>query len=529
MLNNNFSFISKRVAIVAIFLGALFYANAQTITWQKNLGGSGNDAGNAIRQTSDGGYIVAGYTNSSVNGDVSGTTKGGQDAWVIKLNATGSIVWEKNYGGSGNDTFASVQQTADGGYILGGYTESSANGDVTGTSNGSRDSWIVKIDATGAIVWQKNYGGSGLDDINSIEQTADGGYIFVGSTLSSASGNVTGTNKGNYDIWVVKLNSTGNITWQKNLGGSQSDLGYIAKQTSDGGYYVAGYTLSSVSGDVTGTTKGGQDAWVLKLDASGNILWQKLYGGSGTESVYGIQLSSDGGCTLAGFSSSSASGDVSGTSKGGNDAWVLKLDSTGNIVWEKNYGGADVDIAYTIQETTDGGYVLGGYTTSSNSGDIAGAGKGSYDAWVLKLNNTGNLIWEKNFGGAGIDYSRILQPTSNGGFIFAGPTNSSSSGDVADASKGGYDVWVVKIDTSSLSTVNLGNKSFDIFPNPAKDFVNVSNVTKGAEVSVLDMTGKLLYQTKSTGTTFTLNTSTLKNGIYLLKVEGQVTKLLIAK
>lgn len=506
-------------------LSVSFLANAQSITWQKNLGGSANDSGNDIKQTADGGYIVVGYTSSSANGDVSAPSKGLQDGWVIKLNATGGIVWEKNIGGAGNDTLASVQQTADGGYIIGGYTESSVSGDVTGTNNGTRDSWVVKLNAAGTIVWQKNYGGSDWDDINSIEQTADGGYIFIGSTLSSASGDVTGIKKGNYDIWVVKLNSSGNITWQKNLGGTQSDLGYIAKQTADGGYYIGGYTLSSASNDVTGVNNGAQDAWLLKLDSSGNTVWQKNYGGSGNESFYGIQLMSDGGCVLAGFTGSSVSGDVSGTSKGNNDVWVLRLSSTGSILWEKNYGGAGLDIAYNVQQTTDGGFIVGGYSTSTNSGDMTGVGKGSHDAWLLSLNSNGNLIWEKNFGGSGIDYSRNLQQTSNGGFIFTGPTASSSNGDVADASKGGYDFWVVKIDTSNLFTANSEIKTIDIYPNPTSAYFSVKGIQQKTKIEVVDMAGKVVLATSITNGS-PINIERLSKGVYLIKINGQILKLI---
>jgi hypothetical protein len=233
------------VFAAALSLALAFAAEAEVVEWQKCLGGSGFDQANSIQQTSDGGYIVAGIIDSN-DGDMVGY-KGRTDAWVVKLNASGEIVWQKCLGGSGYDNATSIQQTLDGGYIVTGATESN-DGDVVGYK-GRSDAWVVKLNTSGEIVWQKCLGGSGDDGAASIQQTSDG-YIIVGVT-TSADGDVDGFHGGEFDIWVVKLNALGDIVWQKCLGGSGDEQALSIQQTLDGGYIVAGCT-SSIDGDVGG-------------------------------------------------------------------------------------------------------------------------------------------------------------------------------------------------------------------------------------------------------------------------------------
>jgi hypothetical protein len=401
------------------------------IQWQKCLGGSASEFAISIQQTTDGGYITAGTTGST-DGDVSGNN-GIADAWVVKLDSSGNIQWQKCLGGSGYDSANSIQQTTDGGYIITGMTEST-DGDVSG-NNGSIDAWVVKLDSSGNIQWQKCLGGSGDDTADSIQQTTDGGYIVAGATMST-DGDVSGNN-GSADAWVVKLDSSGNIQWQKCLGGSDDDQANSIQQTTDGGYIVAGATMST-DGDVSGNN-GSADFWVVKLDSSGNIQWQKCLGGSDMDSAYSILQSTDGGCIVAGRTRST-DGDVSGNN-GSSDAWVMKLDSSGNIQWQKCLGGSDVDSASSIQQTTDGGYILAG-VTESNDGDVSG-NNGLSDFWVVELDSSGNIQWQKCLGGSDEDYAGSIQQTTDGGYIVTGRTRS-TDGDVS-GNHGSYDVWVVKL------------------------------------------------------------------------------------
>ena len=298
--------------ILGILIHPLCFAQIQ---WQKSLGGTGYDEATSTQQTNDGGYIVAGESLSN-DGDVTGN-HGWLDYWIVKLAATGAIQWQKSLGGTGYDEANSIQQTNDGGYIVAGRSESNG-GDVTG-NHGTSDSWIVKLDATGSIQWQKSLGGINGDVAKSIQQTNDGGYIVAGESDSN-DGNVTG-NHGNGDSWIVKLAATGSIQWQKTLGGTEEDYAYSIQQTNDGGYIVAGASYSN-DGDVTGN-HGDYDSWIVKLDVAGAIQWQKSLGGTNPDVAHSIQQTNDGGYIVAGYSESN-DGDVTGN-HGNGDYWIVKL------------------------------------------------------------------------------------------------------------------------------------------------------------------------------------------------------------
>jgi hypothetical protein len=349
-----------------------------TIQWQKTLGGSAEDYAFSIQQTADGGYIVAGLTNST-DGDIT-VNHGDYDCWIVKLNATGTIQWQKTFGGSLEDVALSVQQTTDGGYIVAGYTKST-DGDVT-VNHGGFDYWIIKLNATGTIQWQKTLGGTGQDHATCIQQTADGGYIVAGSS-NSYDGDVA-ENLGSYDFWVVKLDATGTIQWKKSLGGTYSDEAQSIQQTADGGYIVAGNT-DSADGDVSGY-HGSYDYWVVKLNATGTIQWQKAFGGSSDDVATCVQQTTDGGYIVAGWTYST-DGDVIRNNWDyyyvGYDYWIVKLSATGTIQWQTALGGSGDDDAFSIQETADGGYIVAGMSNSTDANFFEN--NGSYDYWIVKL------------------------------------------------------------------------------------------------------------------------------------------------
>ena len=383
-----------------------------TIQWQKSLGGSDEELGSYIQQTNDGGYIVAGQS-SSIDGDVSGN-HGLTDYWVVKLTNIGTIEWQKSLGGTAEDFANSIQQTNDGGYIIVGFSQSN-DGDVTG-NQGFYDCWVVKLNDIGTIEWQKSLGGSSFDAGSSIQLTSDGGYIIAGSS-SSNDGDVSG-NHNSQDCWVVKLSSIGAIEWQKSLGGSSADQAGFIQQTSDGGYVFAGWSLSN-DGDVTGN-QGYYDYWVVKLSNIGTIEWQKSLGGSYNDLPSAIQQTNDGGFMLAGTSLSN-DGDVSGN-HGELDCWLVKLSSIGTIEWQKSLGGSGSDRAGSIQQTNDGGFIAVG-TSNSNDGDVS-SNYGETDFWVVKLSDVGIIEWQKSFGGSGIDFGVSIQQTNDGAYIVAGQSSS---------------------------------------------------------------------------------------------------------
>ncbi|MBC7866634.1 MAG: T9SS C-terminal target domain-containing protein [Gloeobacteraceae cyanobacterium ES-bin-316] len=412
------------------------------------LGGDLNDRSNYIQQTSDGGYIIGGVSESSLNGDVSDTAKGDLDCWIVKLDASGSITWNKLLGGDNFDEFKQIKQTADGGYIFCATTGSSLNGDVTDTSKGGLDCWVVKLDANGNASWNVLLGGDMDDYASAIQQTADGGYILGGYSYSSDTLDVTDVLQGLNDYWVVKLNDTGRIVWNKLLGGSGEEQLSEIIQTIDGGYIATGYSTSSASGNVTGIVSGIFDYWVIKLNAVGTPVWNRLIGGieNPDEVSTSVVQTSDGGYIVVGKSSASTSGNITGINNGFNDYLLVKLDAVGNISWTKLFGGNGDDAACAVQQTADGGYVVAGTSTSSASGNVTQTSYGFEDIWVVKLDAAGTILWDRLYGGNDADHATSLQKTTDGAYIISGYTQSSANGTVIGTNHGGNDYWVLKLD-----------------------------------------------------------------------------------
>lgn len=501
------------LTLVAVWALTFALSAQPAIEWQKCLGGSGTDQAYSIQQTSDGGYIVAGSSNSTgINGN-----HGGNDFFVAKLSSTGTVTWQKCLGGSAEDIAHSVQQTSDGGYVVAGSTGSN-DGDVSGnhvlSGSGSPtiDYWVVKLNSTGNIVWQKCLGGEMYDDAASVQQTSDGGYIVAGTTY----------NVDIFNIGIKKLNSTGGVEWEQDYIGSNWDYGFCVKQTADGGYVVAGTTDSD---DMNGNSgnHGEKDYFIMKLSSTGSVQWQKYLGGSGYEDARAIQPTSDGGCIIAGYADSN-NGDVSGlhTGSGARDGWVVKLNSSGTLEWQKCLGGTFDEIAYAVQQTDDGGYVVAGIT-SSTDGDVSGSNGGS-DSWIVKLNSSGNIIWQKCLGGTGQEQAQSIQQTTGGGYIMAGYTNS-NDGQVS-GNNGDNDFWIVKLDNTNVGIPNITELlAVNIFPNPASTQLNIRYKlisSEEAQLNVYDVSGKRAISTtvsSAIGDNYLrLNVSELNSGIYFVEL-----------
>jgi uncharacterized delta-60 repeat protein len=332
------------------------------------------------------------------------------DIWVLKLSSTGAIEWQRAYGGGDYDYARCIKQTSDGGYIVGGSTFSFGAGE--------KEFWILKLNSAGDIEWQHKYGGDRWDHVSSVQQTNDGGYVFSGCTGSFGAGSV--------DFWILKLSSAGDIEWQETYGGRHDDKSRSIQQTIDGGYIVAGLTNSFGDGY-------DEDIWILKLNSEGDIEWQKTYGESRDDEAQSIQQTIDGGYIVAGWTNSFGDGYD-------DDIWVLKLSSEGDIEWHKIYGGNDVDRALAIQQTDDRGYIVAGWTNSFGVVD-------DDDIWVLKLSSAGDIEWQKAYGGNySQDYARAVQQTADGGYVVNGCTKSWGAGE--------EDIWILKL--SPAGEINPG-------------------------------------------------------------------------
>ncbi len=430
----------------ALFITLFSFSNAQEIEWQNTIGGSGEDNVFEIQSTFDGGYIIAGASNSNISGDKTENCKGSFDIWIIKLDSIGDIEWEKTIGGSDDDYAYSVRQTLDGGYIVGACSESDSSGDKTVHSKGLMDYWVLKLDPSGLIQWQKVYGGDLWDQLEDIRLTADGGYIVCGFSLSGVSGDKSDTLNGKDDFWVLKLDSAGTVEWDRGIGGTDDDRPKAIHQTADGGYIVGGTSWSGVSGQKTEPFIGFSDYWVVKFDSLGSIQWQNTITGSLEDYLWSLEPTIDGGFIVGGYSFSDSSYDKSENCKGGEDYWIVKLDSSGNILWDKTIGGAGYDIHCQVHQTPDGNYDIIGSTLSNLSGDITEDCVGKTDLLIVRLDSSGTIIFQNTIGGVNEEIVPTGYPAFDNNLIVAVNSNSNVSGDKTENSNGGKDIWIVKID-----------------------------------------------------------------------------------
>ena len=347
------------------------------------FGGDESDEGNSVQQTTDGGYIVLGTTRSYGNGE--------SDILLVKIDNVGNEEWRKTFGGINKDIGNSVQQTTDGGYIISG---------TTFVKQFNPDLWLIKTDSNGEEEWNKTFGGNRGDYGGSVQQTSDGGYIFIGSFFSVEK---------NQDIWLIKTDSNGEEEWNKIFGQEGNfEMGYSVQETSDGGFILLGEDFDTKS-----------MVYLIKTDSQGNLMWEN----NGNEGYpYGFQQTTDGGYIIS--------------------VWehpiyeLIKTDSYGIEEWNKTFGGSLGDVGLSVQQTTDGGYIITGYIGTNGSSDV----------WLIKTNSQGTEEWNKTYGGGDSDGGHSVQQTSDGGFVIIGKTFSFGNGD--------YDIWLIKTDSQG-NTVDI--------------------------------------------------------------------------
>lgn len=349
-----------------------------SMAWEKSFGGEGHDEALSLFEVPGGGFVVVGITDSFGSGR--------SDVYVLRLDKDGNKLWEKTFGGSGEDGAFSICKAHDGGFIITGFTES--------VGLGASDVYLIKIDDNGNKLWERTFGGKGVDLSSFVGPTLDEGYIITGMTESFGNGD--------YDFYILKVDKYGNKLWERAFGGRYYDEALSALSTPDGGCVVVGVTKSLDLGD----------AYMIRLDKDGNKVWEKAFGGKGYEEFTSIKALPEGGFIVVGFTESFGSG--------GSDIYVLKLDKDGNKIWEKTFGKKGNEAAFSVDIVKDGGYIVAGWTNS------IGAGKS--DVYILRLDKDGNAIWEKTFGGAEDDIAYTVRATSDGGYVVAGWSLSFGSG-----------------------------------------------------------------------------------------------------
>ena len=390
--------------------------------------------------------MLGGFSNSGINGNKAATNFGNYDFWVVRLDANGNKVWDKSYGGTGEDVLYSLQQTRDGGFVLGGYSISGASGNKTSMNSGGYDFWVVRTDANGNLLWDHSFGGNNDDFMRSVWQTTDGGFLLGGQSLSGANGNKTSPNFGTNDFWVVRLNANGNRVWDRSFGGTSADRLQALCQTSDGGFVLGGVSLSGATGNKTSSNYGLNDFWLVRLDADGNKVWDRSFGGTDNDELLSLDQAVEGGFILGGFSWSDANGNKTTRSSGETDMWLVRTDANGNKLWDSSYGGRNSDSARSLQQTMGGGVIMGGISDSGTTGNKTSPYFGGIaDFWVVRADALGNKLWDQSYGGTTDDGIWSLQQTRDGGFIFGGGSDSIPGGNKTAAKFGNYDFWVVKL------------------------------------------------------------------------------------
>jgi len=407
------------------------------VEWVKTFGGSKNELANSVVNTFDGGYVVLGYTQSN-DGDIIDKSDVDFDYWVMKFNASDELEWNKTYGGSLDDRGNKIIQTQDGGYAIVGYSQS---GDVDATQNaGSYDFWVVKLTSGGVISWEKSFGYIGSDKGYSLLQTSDNGYLLSGVidvTASGGAGNSKSALHAGGDYWTIKLDVNGNTQWTKYFGGSLNDTLYDAMETPDGGFVLVG-SSDSVDVDIA-SNNGSYDFWVVKINASGILEWEKSYGGSEIDSARDVVLAEDGNYVIIGDTRSSDI-DISQNS-GSADLWMIKISPNGTLIWEKTIGGGSFDVGRSITKTQDNGFLIAG-SSRSQDGDLT-MNNGQNDAWVIKVNSTGGIVWQQTIGGSNIDFAYGVAELNDKKVVLVGESSSDDL-DILE-NKGFTDLLMAKI------------------------------------------------------------------------------------
>jgi len=318
----------------------------------------------------------------------------------------------------------------------------------------------------GNIEWQNTIGGAGNDDLYSLAQTTEGGYILGGRSNFPISGDKTEASDEYFDYWIVKIDSIGVVEWENTLGGNEYDYLYTTLAPDEGGCFIGGMSNSTISADKSSNGfSGSGDYWVLKLDSLGNIEWQNTFGGTSTEYLYSSDQTLDGGVILGGFSDSDISGNKNEINFGIHDYWVVKIDSDGEMQWQKTIGGSYNDLLRSIKQINTGAYILGGYSFSDISGIKADPNIGFEDYWILELDTLGNILWQKTIGGWLGDFLKGIDQTTDNGYILAGYSSSPVLGDKTEESLGANDYWVIKLSGDCINSTFYKDNDLDSYGN----------------------------------------------------------------
>ncbi len=517
----------KPLLLFSILLVFFQYFSSQEIQWQKSLGGAQEEYLFDALATLDYGYLLAGSSVSTKSGSKALSSYGNLDYWLWKMNENGELEWEQNLGGLGNDFLRSIRYTADGGYILGGHSDSPVNEVKLDSCRGKHDYWVVKLDPLGKIQWQKTLGGTEDDRLMVVRPLENvKGYILGGTSNSGRSHEKEAVSRGNSDYWIVQLDASGGIRWQRTLGGNYTDeLKGLEVLPDDKGYIVYGYSNSQVSGDKQAEQLGLGDVWVIRLTQKGEVLWQETYGGKGDDIPVQLQITDEGNYLLLGYSNSH--------SEEGTDYWLVEFDNVGNVNFEETYNIGTTDIATGLTKNKDQTYLISGYTRTNYKSPSGKEAQGVEDYVAIKVDQQGQKLWEKQLGGKGSDRLLSTLQTRDGGYVLSGTSNSGAGRDKSIRSNGLKDYWVVKLQDEAVA-IEEEDRSIVVYPIPTERYLTVvvPYAFETGVALVYDYAGRLLQKQVLKSRTQALDLHHLASGLYIVKIQTEkeeITKKIVKK
>ncbi|GHA27808.1 hypothetical protein GCM10007103_06560 [Salinimicrobium marinum] len=436
----------RRLFLISLFLLQGVNLCAQELIWEETIGGENIDWLQHAFENKAGNYVFSGYSHSQISGDKTEHSRGYSDYWIVETNPAGQIIWQKTIGGNYYEIVVKTLELEDDTYLLAGNSYSDISGEKTESSRGDRDLWLVKLNKSGNIVWQHTYGGDGTDELSDIIVTKDGGFIATSESSSTISGDKTAALLGGTDIWVLKLDANGEIEWQQSYGGNQTDITPKIHETNRNSFVIAASSASGVSGSKSEPSRGFGDYWIFEIGADSGIIWQKTIGGNNGDYIRDFVATSDGGYILAGDSGSGISGEKDSAVKSFVDVWLVKVSNTGTIEWQNTYAGANqAEWLENLVPSASGGFLISAMSSSDAGWDKTENSRGDRDYWMLKITDDGQICWDKTLGGNSLDQPLGAFEDSEGNFVVGGWTDSNASGEKTENSMGERDFWITKI------------------------------------------------------------------------------------
>ena len=452
------------------------------------------------------------------------------DVWMLMVDNNFNVFWNKTIGGLNRDEIHGLETNKNGVIVFSGETLSDSSCDISTFTQGNYDFWLCFLDSNGNKLLDSRYGSNSIEYGGKLVRSSNGDYLIFGGSSGGISGDKTTPAFGNRDFWLVRTDSLGNKLWDKTYGGNDTELAlsrhdYFFSSIKNNEYLIGGRSYSWISGTISINGYGYSDAWVAKLDSVGNVIWDKRFGGNDVEFASKIIEVNDG-YLLLGASWSKTGGTISDTGIAYNDVWIVKIDTSGNQLWEKRYGGIDDDFGIDIQEAPDGGFWVLGVTDSPAGYDVSEPSYGDRDYWIFKIDSVGNKIWDKRFGGPGVNEasSFIIMPDSS--IFICGHADAGISAVKTDSGNGGYDYWIVHFNyynnTTGIHSTNTSH-GITVSPNPTQSIINLKGLQTGQYETILfGVDGRVIKQSLlQVGNDVSYSLADVSPGMYLLQFNGE--------